>query len=219
VEINHKKLHHNAKDKSGLRFGKLKVLEVFGVAPDRQLTWLCLCDCGDHSIVKSGNLSSGTSKSCGCLRGSEDTKQKISKSRKGKCVGSLNPVWRGGLPKCKDCGKTIAYQSTRCTRCYGKTRTGNNHHNWKNGATPENKRIRLTMEYKQWRKAVFERDNYTCVWCGIRSKQGQSVELHADHIKPFALFPELRLELSNGRTLCIDCHKKTDTYLSKMLLK
>jgi len=34
-------------------------------------------------------------------------------------------------------------------------------------------------------------------------------------IKPFAYFPELRLVIANGRTLCIPCHKKTDTYLSK----
>lgn len=37
-----------------------------------------------------------------------------------------------------------------------------------------------------------------------------------DHIKPFAYYPDLRFELSNGRTLCIDCHKKTDTYFYKI---
>lgn len=28
-------------------------------------------------------------------------------------------------------------------------------------------------------------------------------------------FPELRFELSNGRTLCVECHQKTDTYGEK----
>ena len=84
------------------------------------------------------------------------------------------------------------------------------HWNWKGGITPKSFQIRNSKEYKLWRKAVFERDNWTCIWCGIRG-----VELHADHIKPFALFPELRFSIDNGRTLCVPCHKKTDTYFWK----
>jgi hypothetical protein len=89
---------------------------------------------------------------------------------------------------------------------------GNKNPNWKGGVTPLNKKIRHSNEYKLWRRAVFERDNYTCRFCGIKSKKGIKVILHADHIKPFALFPELRFAIDNGRTLCLDCHKKTDSY-------
>jgi len=49
--------------------------------------------------------------------------------------------------------------------------------------------------------------NITCKNCGERGGR-----LNADHIKPFSLFPDLRLKLSNGRTLCVDCHVQTDTY-------
>lgn len=83
---------------------------------------------------------------------------------------------------------------------------------WKGGVSPQNELIRKSLEYRLWRKAVFERDNYTCLWCGIRGGCGKKVILHADHIKPFSLFPELRFAIDNGRTLCIDCHKTTDTY-------
>jgi len=84
-------------------------------------------------------------------------------------------------------------------------------HFWKGGVTSKNRIIRGSFEYKQWREAVFKRDDYTCQHCGDRG-----VYLQADHIKPFALYPELRLDLNNGRTLCLPCHKETDTYLWKM---
>ena len=89
--------------------------------------------------------------------------------------------------------------------------TGANHPQWKGGKTKTAEFIRLSPEYKEWRKLVFERDNYTCVFCGKRG-----VYLHADHIKPQCLFPELILEVSNGRTLCRDCHQKTPTYGSRV---
>lgn len=78
---------------------------------------------------------------------------------------------------------------------------------WKGGLTSVNKKIRDSLEYKIWRRAVFERDNWTCIWCGKKDKT-----IQADHIKPFAMFPELRLAIDNGRTLCRDCHKTTDTW-------
>ena len=90
--------------------------------------------------------------------------------------------------------------------------SGEKNWNWKGGVTPINQQLRHSFEYKLWRKAVFERDKYTCIWCGIRGEIGRRVELNADHIKPFSLFPELRFAIDNGRTLCVDCHKKTDTY-------
>ena len=69
---------------------------------------------------------------------------------------------------------------------------------------------RNTPEYKAWRVAVFKRDDYTCQMCGEKGKQ-----LQADHIKKYADFPELRLELSNGRTLCVPCHKLTPNFQNK----
>lgn len=85
---------------------------------------------------------------------------------------------------------------------------GENGPMWRGGKMSEKATIRGGLEYRRWRAAVFSRDNYTCQLCGIRG-----VKLHADHILPFSLFPSKRTDINNGRTLCVPCHKKTDTYL------
>jgi hypothetical protein len=61
---------------------------------------------------------------------------------------------------------------------------------------------RHSPEYDEWRTAVFERDDYTCKDCGQRGG-----ELNAHHIKEYAKHPKQRLDVSNGITLCLDCHK------------
>jgi len=88
--------------------------------------------------------------------------------------------------------------------------TGEKNHNWKGGITPKNEKIRKSVEYRLWRESVFARDNWSCVFCETRGG-----DIHADHIKQFAFHPELRFAIDNGRTLCVPCHRKTDTYSSQ----
>ncbi len=64
------------------------------------------------------------------------------------------------------------------------------------------------MTLSKWRQCVFSRDKYTCQICG----QYGGVELNADHIKAKFLRPDLVYTVSNGRTLCVPCHKETDNY-------
>lgn len=53
----------------------------------------------------------------------------------------------------------------------------------------------------QWSKAVRERDHYTCTRCGANDKR-----VIAHHIKPRDQYRKLALVLSNGHTLCTQCH-------------
>jgi 5-methylcytosine-specific restriction endonuclease McrA len=128
-----------------------------------------------------------------------------------------SPISKGMVAwTCPDCGEcrsvvaSKARQSVRCFACRIKSIGGPNNPNWKGGITPAYQKIRASDRYKAWRLAVFERDHYTCVWCDQRGGM-----LNADHIKPFSSHPRLRFTLSNGRTLCVPCHKKTSSYLAK----
>lgn len=88
----------------------------------------------------------------------------------------------------------------------GKTFTkilGKKHWNWKGGKTPSNVKLRNSIEYKQWRWEVYRRDNFLCVNGGI----AHGSRLNADHIRPWLIYPELRLSVDNGQTLCESCHK------------
>ena len=51
-----------------------------------------------------------------------------------------------------------------------------------------------------WSLQVKERDNHTCQVCD------STEHLHAHHIQPKSIFPELALDLDNGMTLCKGCH-------------
>ena len=75
--------------------------------------------------------------------------------------------------------------------------------NWRGEKTSENILIRSSRQYKDWIKKVFERDSYTCQYCGTKGGK-----LNAHHIKPFSKFVELRIKIDNGLTLCKCCHTK-----------
>jgi hypothetical protein len=61
----------------GERFGRLTVVRRSGTDTGGGATWLCRCDCGNRTIVRSADLRRGKTKSCGCygrLTGTTNTK-------------------------------------------------------------------------------------------------------------------------------------------------
>jgi hypothetical protein len=79
--------------------------------------------------------------------------------------------------------------------------TGSSNPRWKGGHSAS-VAWRVAPEYHRWRRAVFERDNYTCQRCG----DNQGGNLTAHHVKEAELYPELRHDIANGVTLCEQCH-------------
>jgi len=105
---------------------------------------------------------------------------------------------------------------------------GVNSPRWKGGKSSLNEKVRKIPKMKEWRDKIFKRDDYTCQDCKERGGQ-----LHADHKKALAiLLLELGIttlkqarnckelwKISNGKTLCIKCHEKTETYGGRTLGK
>ena len=102
-----------------------------------------------------------------------------------------------------------AVYSFTCRKCetakWGVEHRGENSHKWRGGVTEEWKLFRKRREYVQWRANVYERDNYTCQCCGSYGDR-----LNAHHLNSFASYPELRLNINNGITLCTKCHDVTE---------
>jgi hypothetical protein len=102
------------------------------------------------------------------------------------------------------------------------SKLGSNNPMWLGGRTSWKITLRGSGRYKQWRKAVFERDGYQCVVGG----KEHGIKLQVDHIYPLcsilddfninsmedAIQCEGLWDINNGRTLCRECHKKTETY-------
>lgn len=61
--------------------------------------------------------------------------------------------------------------------------------------------------YKQWAKAIKERDNYTCQVCKTDHRNSDPRAIQAAHILSKENYPELKLDMMNGITLCFACHK------------
>lgn len=129
------------------------------------------------------------------------------------------------LLTCKTCGKGMmvfpSEGNTRkyCSReCYAKAvserQKGTKHFNYKHGLTSqkfsEKQKVRKHPQYKSWVKSVLVRDNYRCRACDCAGG-----ELHVHHHAPWADAPKQRLRVSNGITLCKECHRLWHLYERK----
>lgn len=69
------------KDITRQTFGKLTVVERIANDKNKKVRWVCKCECGRETVVCTGDLKSGNTKSCGCVR---------------YWSGADNPSWKGG---------------------------------------------------------------------------------------------------------------------------
>lgn len=83
--------------------------------------------------------------------------------------------------------------------------------------------LRTSPQYKEWRKKVFSRDNYTCQECGTKSEN-----IHAHHLRmlyDIAKEKEFNIQeileskefndVDNGITLCSNCHHDKHLFVQR----
>lgn len=124
---------------------------------------------------------------------------------------------------CLNCGTKISITTKLvCRPCFPEYYIGDKKSSWRGGLTSINKMVRNSDQMAIWRNAIFERDDYTCQICGERGNK-----LNADHhpmslseiiitynikgLKDARNCPQI-WDTNNGRTLCVPCHKTTETY-------
>lgn len=98
-------------DRSGQRFGRLIVVSRVENDKSGRARWLCKCDCGGQIVVSNGNLRTGASCSCGCLRREHTARLGRRQS------GSRNPKWKGGYDGtyCR-CQRSLAESKKKATK-------------------------------------------------------------------------------------------------------
>lgn len=109
---------------------------------------------------------------------------------------------------------------------------GSNNHFWRGGTNTFKHKLMHIAEYELWKRSIYERDNYTCQHCNRSKKQYDDIKLHTHHIISLksiindyqlqdiegALSCNILWDISNGITLCIECHSKTESYGRKKCL-
>lgn len=93
------------KDLTGQKFGRLIVIKRVGTTKGRNAIWLCKCECGNKVEVFGGNLTSNSTKSCGCLRQEQLKTHGLSYS-------NLYPIWIAMKDRCFNCNNKEYH-------CYG----------------------------------------------------------------------------------------------------
>jgi hypothetical protein len=173
-----------------------------------------------------------------------DVRKKISDARRGKKRPPFSDKWRRNLSlalKGKNTwsrGKKLSKEhkkriilgligrkhSEETKQKMHKAQLGENGSNWKGGITPLNDWIRSSFKYRQWRSDVFTRDNFTCQECN--QLRGEIESHHLQSLSSLILKYKIKTleeaencqeiwNINNGKTLCHNCHKKTDSYAGK----
>jgi hypothetical protein len=108
-------------------------------------------------------------------------------------------------------GKPTTFETRKKQRLAKLGRTGTLCPNFRGGYDRTERNLAMTRDaYRQWRKSVFERDDFTCQRC-FKTK----CKLNAHHWLSWKLHPDFRYSVVNGVTLCEPCHRYVHAFLKE----
>lgn len=84
----------------GTKFNDLTVIRKTKEKSNESYLWLCRCDCGNEVKVKKWNLTSGNTKSCGCLKMESVKKMNQKNTTHGMTRTKLYRVWESMKRRC-----------------------------------------------------------------------------------------------------------------------
>lgn len=80
------------------RFGRLLVIEE-AEKENGRTTWLCKCECGNHVKVKTVYLITEQTRSCGCLKKTQDAENLRNQYDNKRIDGVVTPLFKGKEPR------------------------------------------------------------------------------------------------------------------------
>lgn len=94
------------------------------------------------------------------------------------------------------------YCSSCCSALFN---SGEDNYLWNPNKTEEERLLgRNYPEYREFIAKVLHRDNYTCQCC---KKTSNEAKLNVHHLDGYNWCFSLRTDVTNGITLCANCHK------------
>ena len=84
-------------DRTGDRYGMLTVLHREPNNLNGEVIWMCACDCGGSTAVRSASLITGNTRSCGCL---VTTANRAAQTTHGLSAHPLAATWYGMKDRC-----------------------------------------------------------------------------------------------------------------------
>ena len=204
----------------GQTFGLLKIIERnYENNPSKGTYWIAECQCeAKTKVIRLGARlikakKEGSISSCGCLNKLDLTNITINKltgikylytNKRGKAIWSFN---------CSCGTENIELVATEVKSGHTKTCDGPIHHkgdqnpNWNPNMDPEDRNVirKFDPKYREWKKLVKERDNWTCQITGIKCSYKNPISAH--HIWSWADNRDLRYDIDNGITLNKYIHK------------